>query len=215
MRTHIAKSLQTRCKAIQNAVAAYNSAALLMRPPRPTLDWSKASHYSFLEDFQLLQDTRNDIREKPWATPVIRAVMKQFQRIQRAHEEIDNCHIEIRRLHTHVLDETADLGKIAQELAVQHDPIAGPVADYALRRVTANNYLHSRIMQIYHMESYSGDKTPGRRIGRTVASGDGPSTQVLPVHNDGDDDIDYELEEDDDLQDEYGGLVNFVSDMHL
>jgi hypothetical protein len=57
MRTHIAKSLQTRCKAIQNAVKTYNTAALEMNPPRPTLDWSKASHYTFLEDFELLRNT--------------------------------------------------------------------------------------------------------------------------------------------------------------
>lgn len=186
-----------------------------MRPPRPTLDWSKASHYSFLEDFQLLQDTRNDIREKPWATPVIRAVMKQYQRTLRAHEEIGNCHIKIRRLHSHVLDETADLQKIAQELAVQHDPIAGPVTDYAVRRVTANNHLLSRIMQIYDMEGYSGDKSPGRRVGRTTARDDGLSMHVPHVRNDGDDNVDYDLEEEDDLQDEYGGLVDFVSDMPL
>jgi hypothetical protein len=79
MRTHIAKSLQRWCKAIQNAAKAYNAAAMALDPPRPTLNWAKASHYSFLEDFELLRDTRQDIRSKPWAQPVIRATMKQAQ----------------------------------------------------------------------------------------------------------------------------------------
>ena len=54
MHTHIAKSLNTQCKAIQNAVKGYNAAALHMSPSHPTLDWEKASHYVFLKDFQLL-----------------------------------------------------------------------------------------------------------------------------------------------------------------
>lgn len=33
MCTHIAKSLQTLCKAIQNAVQTYNTAAIAMSPP--------------------------------------------------------------------------------------------------------------------------------------------------------------------------------------
>ncbi|KAG2353443.1 hypothetical protein BDR07DRAFT_1496245 [Suillus spraguei] len=57
MQTHIAKSLQTRCKAIQNAMKIYNEAALTLNPPAPMLDWSKVSHYTFLEDFVLLQET--------------------------------------------------------------------------------------------------------------------------------------------------------------
>ncbi|KAG1853644.1 hypothetical protein F4604DRAFT_1933044 [Suillus subluteus] len=54
MCTHISKSLQTRCHAIQNAVKTYNAAAAALSPPRPQLDWSKVSHYSFLEEFNLL-----------------------------------------------------------------------------------------------------------------------------------------------------------------
>ncbi|GBE83750.1 hypothetical protein SCP_0508060 [Sparassis crispa] len=61
MRMHIAKSLQTRCEAIRNAVQVYNAAAGVLNPPRPTLDWAKISHYSFLDEFDLLHDTRNDI----------------------------------------------------------------------------------------------------------------------------------------------------------
>ena len=52
IRTHIAKSLQTHCKAIQNAVKKYNEAATALLPPRPSLDWSHVSHYSFLDKFE-------------------------------------------------------------------------------------------------------------------------------------------------------------------
>ena len=71
MHMHIAKSLNTRCKAIQNAVQSYNAVALHISPPRPTLDWEKASHYAVLKDFQLLYNTRQDICHKQWSDPVV------------------------------------------------------------------------------------------------------------------------------------------------
>lgn len=57
MRTHISKTLQTRCKAIQNAVKKYNEAASEIDPPRPPLEWSRVSHYNFLDEFNLLRET--------------------------------------------------------------------------------------------------------------------------------------------------------------
>ncbi|KAF7966426.1 hypothetical protein HWV62_38406 [Athelia sp. TMB] len=145
MRTHIAKSINTRCKAIENAVKKYNAAATAVHPPRATLDWTKASHYAFLEEFELLRDTRQDIRAKPWAQPVVRVAMKQLQRIQRAHEEISTCHIHVRRLHTHLLDENADLARIVTDLQAKADPIAGAVEDYVIRRCAANAHLLKRV----------------------------------------------------------------------
>ena len=103
MHTHIAKSLNTRCKAIQNAVKSYNAAALHMSPPHPTLDWEKASHYAFLEDFQLLYNTQQYICHKQWSNPVVQVAMKQKQWIDRAREEIENCNVEILHLHTRLL----------------------------------------------------------------------------------------------------------------
>ena len=65
MRTHIAKALQSRCKAIRNAVKAYNTAATHLEPPRPPISWEAVSHINFLEEFNLLHNTRQDIRDKP------------------------------------------------------------------------------------------------------------------------------------------------------
>ena len=52
--THLAKSLQTQCKAIHSATDAYNQAARSLNPPCPPLDWAQVSRYSFLEEFNLL-----------------------------------------------------------------------------------------------------------------------------------------------------------------
>ena len=103
MCTHIAKSLQTQCKAIQNAVQYYNTAATAMSPPHPTLDWSMASHYTFLEDFELLYNTHHNICTKHWADPVIQSTMKQASCIKHAKEEVEMCNFKIQYLFTHIL----------------------------------------------------------------------------------------------------------------
>ena len=79
MRTHIAKALQNRCKAIRNAVKTYNTAATQLVPPRPPISWEAVSHINFLEDFNLLHDTRQDIHQKKWSQPAIRELMKLSQ----------------------------------------------------------------------------------------------------------------------------------------
>src|SRR5579872_5884981 len=104
-RTHLAKSLQTRCKAIRSATDAYNRAAQSLDPPRPSLDWSQVSRYSFLEEFNLLRNTHRDITSMPWAKPAIRETIKRFLRVRRAHEELERCNIEARRVLTSIHDE--------------------------------------------------------------------------------------------------------------
>jgi hypothetical protein len=128
--THIAKSLQSCCQAICNAVDAYNTAAAALTPPRPYLDWSAVSHYQFLDEFELLQDTKNDICLQPWAQPAIQETIKQFNRVKRAHEEISNCNIEIRWLHTSIIDEHTFFDNILAKLRGNNSILLGVVQDY-------------------------------------------------------------------------------------
>ncbi|KAI0674940.1 hypothetical protein C8Q78DRAFT_1075288 [Trametes maxima] len=95
VRTHIAKHLQARCRAIRNAVKTYNAAAAAMKPPRPSLDWSRVSHISFIEEFELLQDTRGDLQDKPWRLPQVREAMRIAHHIERAQEEIARVNIDL------------------------------------------------------------------------------------------------------------------------
>ena len=95
MRTHITKALQSHCKTIRNAVKTYNTAAAQLNPPRPPISWELISHINFLEEFALLHDTCQDIREKQWSQPAVRELMKLSQRVKRAQEEIQRCYISI------------------------------------------------------------------------------------------------------------------------
>ncbi|KAF7970293.1 hypothetical protein HWV62_24418 [Athelia sp. TMB] len=218
MRTQIAKNLQRRCKAIQSAVTAYNTAARALDPPRPTLDWSKASHYSFLEDFQLFRETNKDLADKPWSSPLVRVAIKQHNRVKRAHEEIGNCNIDIRRLQTYALDENTDLGRIVEDLHERREPIAGAVEEYVIRRIQVNKHLLSGIYKIHRLTGFTGDTSPGVRIGRVMPSAERVHAFSMDRTEDDEDDDSDEAppdsdSDDDEAQEQYQGLVNFISDM--
>ena len=160
MRTHIAKALQKRSKAIQRAVKTYNTAASTLDPPRPTIDWNTVSHYKFLEEFPLLRNTSQDLTGKRWALPAVRETMKQWRRICRAHEEIIRCNIEVRRLHTSIVDEEESFHKILSQ-SMTLGPIHGAVKDYITRRSRINAQLLRKIAQIYDLKDFSGSASPG------------------------------------------------------
>ncbi|THU95263.1 hypothetical protein K435DRAFT_819798 [Dendrothele bispora CBS 962.96] len=128
MWTHIAGALQKRSKAICRAVKQYNTAALALIPRRPTLDWSKVSHFSFLDQFNILQDTRHGLFEKPWSKTVVRELMKKHRRVTRAREEIIRCNVELQRLHTSILDENRHFIAVLAQL--KSSEMYGPVHDY-------------------------------------------------------------------------------------
>ncbi|KAG1899795.1 uncharacterized protein F5891DRAFT_1128794 [Suillus fuscotomentosus] len=105
LRKHIAKALQTRSIAIRTALNTYNAIAEAMHPPRKTLKWDEVVEYTFLADFDLLRDTRADVSQRPWASPVARRAMDLYFKMCRAREEIQWLNVEVRRLVTYIQDE--------------------------------------------------------------------------------------------------------------
>ena len=221
MRTHIAKSLQTRCKAIQNAVKVYNTAATALSPPRPTIDWSKVSHYSFLDEFSLLRDTRQDVREQAWARPAHRETVRQYLRIQRAQEEILRCNVEIRRLHTAIIDEHQLFDIVQEDLKQGDSPMQGPVQEFILRRRRVNMHILARIQQTYCLPGFSGHTTVGTRKGMSVPTSTSdtrpPSVdeEIQAIQLDMDDELENDLENDDDMSGDIGGLVDYVTNLSM
>ncbi|KAI0684178.1 hypothetical protein BC835DRAFT_1409208 [Cytidiella melzeri] len=204
MRTHIAKSLQTRCKTIQRAVKAYNAAAAMLNPPRPALDWSRVASFSFLEEFTLLQDTRNDIRDKEWSKPAIREAMKLRHRLARAQEELDRLNVEVRRLHTAIRDETLLFDSVLTRLERHNNALFGATSEFITRRKRINNYLLIRIQQVYTLDGFTGGQ-PEDLDGLIVMAGN-----AFEDDNDSDGDV---LE--DEEQENMDGLVQFLSELAL
>ena len=217
MRTSIAKSLQVRCKTIRRAVDRYNAAALAMDPPRPTVDWTKVSHYSFLEEFVLLQDTRNDVREKPWARPEIHSIIKLYRRVQHAREEIDRLNMEVRRVHTAALDEDM-LFEDRLKSMESSDPLRGALSDFVTRRRRTNIVLLQRVEQIYSLRGFSGVRGPGMRFGHGVStSSSATSVSQAPSVPPPSRRVDHEDDEDDagdeDVHDSVHIMMEYIGDL--
>jgi len=206
-RTHLAKSLQTRCKTIRSATEAYNRAARALNPPRPPLDWAQVSRYSFLEEFSLLRNTQHDISKAPWADPVVRETIKRFFRVRRAREEIQRCNIEIRRLFTSIHDETKRHSDTLKSLIGQKNPIFGAVNEYCVRRRRVNTLLLGQIQQVFDLDEFTGNKSLGCRKGSQGAQVD----RELEKCDSEDDD---ETEDADDVaNDQINGILDFVTSL--
>jgi hypothetical protein len=97
MRKLIAKHLQTRSKTIRTALNAYNRAAKPLK--KPTLTFAKILEIEFLEEFDLLRDCRQDVRNRAWAKSPNRLLRDSYFKARRAKEEIDRLNVEIDRLY--------------------------------------------------------------------------------------------------------------------
>ncbi|KAG1783667.1 hypothetical protein EV702DRAFT_958482 [Suillus placidus] len=219
MRTHISKSLQMRCHTIQTAIKKYNDAASQLHPPCPPLEWSKVSHYSFLEEFNLLHETQQDIHDKMWARQAICETMQQWLHIQHAKEEIERCNVEVRRLHTFIVDEDWHFTCVLSSL--EESPLYFTVQEFCKHRRLVNSQLLNRIFQISALPGFSGVASPGLRKGQVDldVEGDGMDS-ILAGHehqheHDGDDEtIEMIDDKGDDMQD-IGTLVEYLLDLAL
>jgi hypothetical protein len=107
--------LKSRSAAIRTSLTKYNDAAADLIPPRSSLSWEEVVEYAFLADFDLLRDTRDDIRKRPWATPAARLAMDSYFKLLRAEEEILRFNVEIRRFATFIPDENQYLHTMEQK----------------------------------------------------------------------------------------------------
>ncbi|KAK7438764.1 hypothetical protein VKT23_017895 [Stygiomarasmius scandens] len=223
MRTHIANALQRRLKAICRAVKRYNNAAMSLKPPRPTLDWSRVSHFSFLDQFNILQDTQHSVLEKPWAKPVIRELMKKYHRVSCAQEEVIRCNVELHYLHTSIVDEDRHFKFVL--IGLQSHSMYGPVHEYIQRRRRINQYILQRIQDTYNLEGFSGTPTPGVRKGSethtssplnvpassaTSYSPRDPPCDDKEQHSD-----DNDVQDNDNLNEGVASMIDFISNLSV
>ncbi|KAE9391994.1 hypothetical protein BT96DRAFT_831189, partial [Gymnopus androsaceus JB14] len=124
MRKHIRQSLKNCSKSVQNAINTYNEAAAALKPPCRKISWDEVVDFSYLSEFDILRDTREDIREKQWATPQNRLLMTQFFKFIRAEEELARIHVEVKRLLTYMDDEELTIRRTATELEPDNPALA-------------------------------------------------------------------------------------------
>lgn len=211
MRQHINKALNTRCRALQNTINKYNAAALACNPPRTTLDWARVSHFNFLEEFTLLLEHRPEVLAQPWTKPEVRLAMSQHLRLKRAREEIERCNVQVRRLHTHIVDEEAHMQATVASLKAANNPIAPAVEEYCLRRSRMNGALLTRIGDTYALDGFTGIPTPG--ISKAPLYPRRPMTAATAGATTADEDTSDIEEPDDDDAEVVDGLVDFVGNL--
>ncbi|KAI6007111.1 hypothetical protein EDD15DRAFT_2190723 [Pisolithus albus] len=162
LRKHIAKALKARSSAIRTALDRFNTAARACSPPRPQLTFEEVVEYTFLADFDLLRNaTREDISQRPWASPAARAAMDQYFKVCRAEEEIRRLNVEIRRIITYLCDEDRYMRACIAELQVSHPPLAHQVQLYHNVRAKFTNH-HLRILtETVRLPGFTGTPLPG------------------------------------------------------
>ncbi|TFK59015.1 hypothetical protein BDN72DRAFT_781320 [Pluteus cervinus] len=166
LRDHLMKALKTRADAVRNALNAYNKAAKQLDPPREELSWSKLMEIGNLSEFDLLRDTRQDIRKLPWVKPSLRAAMNLHYRVKRGEEELIRLNVKARRLVTHMIDVEADY-KAAYNSHLESNPnLAMEIQarwDYVTRVHTSIAITLNRTSRL---KGFTGSLIPGHRVGR-------------------------------------------------
>ena len=171
LRKHIAGALQQRSQAIRNALDRYNAAAAALRPPAPKLSWDKVVEYAFLADFDILRDSRQDVRERPWAQPANRMLMDRYFKLERAREEIERLNIEIKRVLTHIQDEENYLLAIEEETHKTDPVLAFHISNYRLERTRYSDLHLRRFNKLTRLKGFTGDLLPGESIDPTLREG--------------------------------------------
>lgn len=85
--------------------------------------------------------------------------MMTLHRVARAREEILRLNVEIRRLHTRIVDEGKHFEAVIGNL--EGNFMYKPVLDYVSRRRAVNTMLLLRIQETYALPGFSGIPTPG------------------------------------------------------
>ena len=181
MRKHIAKALKARSQAIRTSLVRYNLAAADLDPPRPLLGWEEVVEYAFLADFDLLRDTRQDIRNRPWATPAGRMAMDGYFKLLRAEEEITRLNVEIPRFTTFMRDENTFLSNSEDNVQASDPALAHQIG---LHRMEGSRFImhHTKILnQIIALKGYSGGPLLGTHVPDVEATVV-PEATVIPVY---------------------------------
>ncbi|KAG1881214.1 hypothetical protein F4604DRAFT_1879732 [Suillus subluteus] len=160
----IGKALQRQSEAIRNAINHYNVQAIALNPPQQKISWKDIADYSFLGEFDLLHNSRTDIRNSDWATlsytiyptPAHREATTKYFKLCRAHEEITQLNVKVRRLRTAIHDEELHASAVIQDLLVL-DPQLGNELQCQWRLHMAINAVHSfRLDRIEKLPGFSG-----------------------------------------------------------
>ncbi|KAJ7695221.1 hypothetical protein B0H17DRAFT_1198910 [Mycena rosella] len=163
--------------------------------------WAEVANLASVAEFDLLKDTRTDIRTLPWAEPVRREAMLLYFGIKRAEEEIQCLNVEITRLLTFMIDDhvnyfkaiTACISAPTNSLGLAHE-----LSTQWRYRANINAGVVERLVKVSKVVGFTGSLFPGKREGREPGYNDNVPfppwaattlglTQVVIEHEEGND----------------------------
>ncbi|CAK5284899.1 unnamed protein product [Mycena citricolor] len=166
LRDKIGKALRTRAAAIQRALNDYNLAAKALNPPREELHWADIVQTTTLAEFDVLRNTRVDIRALPWTQPARREAATLYFGIKRSEEEIERLNVEIRRLVSFLLDEHADYQVAITANEGSNPALASELSHRLVEKTRIAESIIERLVKTSRLLGFSGSLLPGDRIGR-------------------------------------------------
>ncbi|KAJ7102688.1 hypothetical protein C8R43DRAFT_857483, partial [Mycena crocata] len=152
----ISKALRTRAEAIHRALQAYNKAADSLNPPRERLSFAEVINKTSLAEFDLLRDTRQDIRDQLWTQPARREAGVLYYGLKRSKEEIVRLNIEMCRLITSMLDEHVDYSRAISSTIVTDPPLAALLAEQQLHASRISASICRRLALMSKLTGFSG-----------------------------------------------------------
>jgi hypothetical protein len=170
--------LRTRSGAIKTALQQYNDAAAKLNPPQNPLTWSTVLKAATVADFDLLRDTRTDIRCLPWTEPSRREATTYYFGIKRAREEIVRLNVEITRLLTFMFDTHVDYYHAVQRYIIEDRPLANSFSQQWQYQDRINESVVRKLVQASQLRGFTGKLTIGSRIGRNTSLSSG----ITPPH---------------------------------
>ncbi|KAJ7118514.1 hypothetical protein C8R43DRAFT_901458 [Mycena crocata] len=169
----ISKALRTRAEAIHRALQAYNKAADSLNPPRERLSFAEVINKTSLAEFDLLRDTRQDIRDQLWTQPARREAGVLYYGLKRSKEEIVRLNIEMCRLITSMLDEHVDYSRAFLPRLSLIPRLPRFSQNNNFTRLGSAPSICRRLALMSKLTGFSGSLFPGEREGRYPPLADG------------------------------------------
>ncbi|KAJ7190070.1 hypothetical protein GGX14DRAFT_382593 [Mycena pura] len=166
LRDKIGKALKSRADAIHRALTEYNAAAGALVPARDQLTWAEVIQTTTIGEFDLLRDTRNDIRKLPWAQPARREAGLLYFGIKSAVAEIRRLNVEISRIITFGIDEHVDFYRAIAATSLVEPHLAHELSERLKYKSRIYKSIAKRLVKTSRLPGFSGSLLPGERLGR-------------------------------------------------
>lgn len=160
----MSQAIKRREKAIHAALRRYNTAALALMPPRPTLKFSELTEHTYLANFDFLKHSERGALDADWSRPVNRCCVAACQKIQRAKEEIDRLNVEICRVRTYIRDKEAFLSGHYERLRSSNPVLARTLLTCLELTIQANQRISQDLDSISALKGFTGQTNCGVHV---------------------------------------------------